>query len=423
MRRSLSTRLSVLLLGALLAQGPLASAQPSKGPVTPPAEAPADPVLADKDYLRGKELHAKRQYKEARASYLAALKHHPSDYRVLGNLGFIEVELGMMRDAAEHLLRCKLNFPGDVENRLKPLHDEVDRRFEKARMEVGALEISLHFQGESARSIDEAEVLIDGKTSGRTPLPSKVFVEPGSHIVALRLRGHPEVSKTVQAVKGQSIPVSLSVERNPARVRFDVVDKAGNAVKGAEVTVAGRRLAPRELAEGVFLAAGDNSVVVTHSEYETLRRVLPLSNGANVHILLELQKPVVSSTSLTVAGLSVAAVGIGVGIGSTIHSGARSSDADAAWITLAKRGDRTVCNPPPRASECNVIEDAHTAFQTFRGLAIGGFIVGGAAAVATAIYVVTGRSKPSPEPQGDVKVQMSFSPAPGGGGAVLRGTF
>lgn len=423
MRRSLSTRLSVLLLGALFAQGPLAWAQPSKGAVTSPAEAPADPVLADKDYLRGKELHAKRQYKEARASYLAALKHHPRDYRVLGNLGFIEVELGMMRDAAEHLFRCKLNFPSDVDNKLKPLHDEVDRLFEKARMEVGALELSLHFQGESARSIDEAEVLIDGKTAGRTPLPSKVFVEPGSHIVAVRLRGHPEVSKTVQAVKGQSIPVSLSLERNPARVRFDVVDETGNAVKGAEVTVAGRRFAPRELAEGVFLAAGDNRVVVTHSEYETLTRILPLSNGANVHILLELKKPPVSATALTVAGVSVAVVGIGFGIGSITHSGVRDSDADAAWVTLDNTGGDSACSGGKNKALCDELKDADAGFRTFRGLAIGGFIVGGAAAVATVIYVVTGLPKSSPKPEGDVQVQATFSPAPGGGAAVLWGTF
>lgn len=215
-----------------------------------------------------------------------------------------------------------------------------------------------------------------------------------------------------------------------ARVR--VTPEDGSSAEGAEILVdgmvvgragaGGRLVHPVLQSDGMFVDAGSRTFAARRPGCKEGRAVMWVGKGSTVDVVLspcrrELSMP------LVIAGSSLAVVGLGLGIGSAIYSGVRSSDEDAIWVELATKDGQSACYPPANASRCEDLDDAYADRQIFRGLAIGGFVLGGAAVVATAIYVVTGRSKSPPSSQGDVKVQASFSPAPGGGSAVLWGTF
>src|SRR6185503_10534547 len=100
-------------------------------------------------------------------------------YDLAGNLGNVELALGRPRDAAEHLSFCLKNFPAT--GTAKQL-EFIRSRLAEARQKVGALSIQVSEGG--------AEVLVDGRSIGRSPLADEVFVDPGSRRIEARLNGH-----------------------------------------------------------------------------------------------------------------------------------------------------------------------------------------------------------------------------------------
>jgi len=79
---------------------PLAQGQPA--PASTPAAATSAAQQADELFLKGKALLKEGKKQEALAAYREAWKLRKS-YDVAGNLGSLEIDLGLFRDAAEHL--------------------------------------------------------------------------------------------------------------------------------------------------------------------------------------------------------------------------------------------------------------------------------------------------------------------------------
>lgn len=116
--------------------------------------------------------YQKSNYAEARASLLAAwsLKKH---WQIAGSLGGCEVQLGLYRDAAEHLAYFMRLSPN------KPPSADTKALFEKATAKLGALVIAV--------DAPAADVVVDGKFIGKSPIEDPVFVEPGAHTIEARL--------------------------------------------------------------------------------------------------------------------------------------------------------------------------------------------------------------------------------------------
>lgn len=176
-----------LLLGLLFAAPALADAGGSAG----------ENAKADEYFRQGKAFVKEDRWEEARRAYLAGYKIKRG-YDIAGNLGNVELELGLARDAAEHLAYCIKSFPATgTASQLA----YVKGRFEEARQKVSALSIQVN--------VDGAEVFVDGRSIGRSPFADDVYVEPGSRTLDVKLTGFTHSKRSIQAVKGSWQSVAL----------------------------------------------------------------------------------------------------------------------------------------------------------------------------------------------------------------------
>jgi hypothetical protein len=121
-------------------------------------------------------------------------------WQIAGSLGDCELKLGLYREAAQHLAYFLRESPAERHTAAaKKLYDE-------ARAQVGAIVITVDVPG--------AEVTVDGKPLGKSPLGSPVFVPPGPYTVEARL-GTKIVSAAVDAPIGVERTVALSLKASP----------------------------------------------------------------------------------------------------------------------------------------------------------------------------------------------------------------
>jgi hypothetical protein len=376
MRRDRSPLPALLLLAALLASPAVASAQPMPAQPTPaqstppaqPTPAPSvEPKTADEYALEGRKLAMQPgRLLDARAALLTAWSMRQS-FDTAGNLGSVEFELGMMRDAAEHLSFCVRNFPSVRDEAQTEKLARVEQLLRKAKTDVGSVRVRV--ADPDGVELTGATVLVDGKEVGRTPLQDDVFVEPGARVISARLPGLQPTEKSVQAAKGGTENVTLTL----APVKEQVIS----------------------------------------------RPPVP-----------EKPVPAKKSGALIAVGAGAAAAFLGAGVGLHLVSNGKSGEATAAWDELrGAQNDRGACLNPANAARCDELRSAYDGRELFRGLAIGGYVAGGVLAVGTLVYaLMPGGSSPTgaPREQGSPAapaVRAFVSVAPGGGGAMIEGRF
>jgi len=175
-----------------VATTPRATAEPASAQ----AEAQAERLLTE-----GRELFAQGKSEAALEKLRAAWALHRS-YAIAANLGSAELDLGRMRDAAEHFDFALREMPASVE---KAKRDAVSGYLQKARAAIGALRVQVEPAG--------ARVLVDGDPAGTAPLPGELFVEPGQHAVAAQADGFAPKGESVTVAAGEAKAVSLRLSR------------------------------------------------------------------------------------------------------------------------------------------------------------------------------------------------------------------
>jgi hypothetical protein len=130
-----------------------------------------------------------------------------------------------------------------------------------------------------------AEVWLDGKLVGRTPLSSALSVTPGKHAVCLQRAGYQQVVREVEVTDGASQDLDLPAEPAPvagatARLRLVISEP------GANVEIDGRR---QRLSEaGVTVPLGLHRISVERAGYFPHQRVVMLDRPEHeVHVTLE----------------------------------------------------------------------------------------------------------------------------------------
>jgi hypothetical protein len=96
--------------------------------------------------------------------------------------------------------------------------DEAARHVSDLRRRVGLVDV--------VGSVRDAEVLVDGRTRGRTPLPAALPVTPGPHQVTVRKPGHePPFSDQIEIAAGERIRVQahLAPGQSPTRSVADTL--------------------------------------------------------------------------------------------------------------------------------------------------------------------------------------------------------
>jgi hypothetical protein len=166
-----------LLAAAALASCSLLAVPAASQPTPAAASGDTEAMKAARRELFAEALRdmAAKQWEACRVKTLGAwaARKHP---QVASLLGICEVELGLFRDAAEHLHYALENGEGE-----EPIRGpQVKEAFAKAQAKVGTVVATAAQPGVELRV---GETVIG-------PAPATIFFEPGEHALEARLEGH-----------------------------------------------------------------------------------------------------------------------------------------------------------------------------------------------------------------------------------------
>jgi hypothetical protein len=158
----------------------------------------ADPGKeAEEHYLRGKVLLKSGDVRGAYLEYKASWNLKQS-YDIAANLGNLELDQGMPRDAAEHLAFALRTVAVTVpEDRIETMRD----LFNRARRLVGSATVKVNVPG--------AEILVDGHAVGLSPLAGEIFLDPGKRTIEARHSAYVPAKKVIDVARASSEPVEL----------------------------------------------------------------------------------------------------------------------------------------------------------------------------------------------------------------------
>ncbi len=218
-----STALRTLAVCAALAAPALASPTVHAQPADPAALLSQQRQWFD----QGNKLYDANKLPEAEQAYLRAWKLKKS-FDVAGNLGNVEADMKKWRAAAEYLAFAIREFPAGG----KPAQrDGLIQRLAEAQKQVGRLHLRVDKPG--------AEVFVDGTSVGLAPLSDDVYVDPGSHLVEVRLDGYAPTRITVVAARAQASEVDVALKSGGGN---KIIIIAGAAVAGVAAVTGGALL-------------------------------------------------------------------------------------------------------------------------------------------------------------------------------------
>ena len=226
--------------------------------------------------------------------------------------------------------------------------------------------------------VEGAEVRVNGRSVGRSPLTEEVLVAPGPVRVEVLLDGRSlgQASLT-EVARGSTTRVTLEVKEKKAEVLGAGVAKGPTADTGASAR-----------------AGADPGVT---------KSLVPVW-----------------------IGFGATAVGLGVGIAFTAVSNGASGDVDEIGAELDRAGAR--CPSTAYGARCDDLQGALTRLDTFGNGAIVAFGLAGAALVGTGVYWLWPVKEKKEEGSAGAPRGILVAPVVGGGiggvgGLTLRGQF
>jgi uncharacterized membrane protein len=369
--RNLSTKSLLALLAVVLVL-----ISPHREVYSQPATVGDSAQKADQLFQKSRVLYTSGKMREAREALLSAWALKKS-YDIAANLGTVELELGLYRDAAEHMGYSLRTFPPTGK---KKHLAETKQQLAEARAQVGTLGITV--------SVEGAEVFVDGKLVGLAPLVDAVYVEPGARTVEASARGYTAGKVVVQVAKGGTEVVNLALAAAVAPV---VAGSAGpSASGGPAVPASGSALAPPPPPR-----IGSSAVVPP-----------PVESGG-------------PSTALLVTGGVAGGLALVAGVAFAVLANGKASDAEQQAKELGAKAGQNACITGAFVSECDAIHLGPRQDQVrFANLSAWSFAGAGTLGAGTLIYALA-----APKAARENQVQMSPTVVSHGGGIMLRGAW
>ncbi|WP_437906970.1 PEGA domain-containing protein [Sorangium sp. So ce327] len=267
-------------------------------------------------------------------------------FDVAYNLGNTKYQLKKHKEAAQHLSFALRNWP--LVKTVAKLKPTAEQRYAESRAQVGGMKVSVTAAG--------AEVLVDGKIVGQTPLEGEVFVNPGEHRVAATHPDYEPASQTVGVAKGGTAKVELAM----------ALAKAEPGASAGVETGGGTRVP----------GAGAGAPVMGQP-------VMPIE-----------PQPVPEKKNwVPVNALGAAsAVGLGVGIGMTVASNNASADGHAQADAILKAGGGCPDAPAAYSKACSDLRSTASRVDTFGRAATVAYTASGVLAIAAVTYALWPRS-------------------------------
>ena len=191
-------RLGLGALGLALCLSPTSAAVAAE----PPAATTGD--RAAELYRRATEQYRATNLVEAEKLYSEAWSLQQS-YDIATNLGAVELDLKKFRAAAEHLAFALRAFParGKQDER-----DTIAQRLKLAKAEIATLRVRVN--------VDKADVSVNGKRVGVSPLTDEIFADAGTVTVEAGLDGYAPAKQQLVTKKGEARDVVLEMARQEA---------------------------------------------------------------------------------------------------------------------------------------------------------------------------------------------------------------
>ncbi len=334
-RKTPRYRIAFIVALSFVAWPFLANAQ---GPTAQRDEQGADATARIRDLFRkGVASFKAKKYEEARTTLLEAWAIRPTS-DVAAMLGQTEIHLRKNRDAAEHLDFCLRNVAAAESDQFL---ENVRKGFQKVKSQVGTLHVSVDREG--------AEIRLDGRAVGTSPLKQSLYVDPGEHVVEASLNGATG-SDPVNAEAGKefSAEITLGVPKPKSTSTQTIQNNPANTS-----------------------TASTNAAVTP-----------PPSSTSNIPPAL-LVSPEASHPSIVpvIVGGAVFAVGLAAGIGFRVASDSKYDDAKALRDKNGPDGCYGVTS-----STCATQHDDSIKVDRYRNISTAGLIAAGVALVAVPIY-------------------------------------
>jgi hypothetical protein len=154
--------------------------------------------------------------------------------------------------------------------------------------------------------VPAARISIDGGEAGSSPLIRELT--PGRHQVEVRAAGYRDTLRSVVAVAGELVPISVVLPELPGRLRLSAPLDAEVYVDGAFVSQGGADLV-------LELPSGKHRVSVAAKGYRVATRALSLDRGETEDAHFELSPTGQRLTSHVLLVSGAAAIGGGIALG------------------------------------------------------------------------------------------------------------
>lgn len=169
-------------------------------PPGPPAVLPAtatekERIAARVHWLvyRGTDAVLEDRWSDAEALFTEAARLDPSNYEILANVGHVQLTNGKPADAAQNLRAALRLLPASIDAKTRA---KVRERFEVARSRVLAIRIFTNIEG--------AELRLDGRVVGISPMADATFALPGAHVVTAQRCGFVASAVSVDGGPGEA---------------------------------------------------------------------------------------------------------------------------------------------------------------------------------------------------------------------------
>ena len=185
-----------------------------------------------------------------------------------------------------------------------------------------------------------AEVWINGKLAGKTPLPASVAVSPGEVRVELRRAGYHTATHVLRVDEGANANLEMTLEENPADANAGGRLRVTLAEMGpTDVSIDGRlRTMP---IEALWLPAGPHVLTAERAGYEPYQTTVQIAAGPETTVALALTPTLATRTRLDeeahsrrVLGWSLVGGGVAVAAGAAIFAVVTRHDVSNAQASL-----------------------------------------------------------------------------------------
>jgi hypothetical protein len=211
MVRSSLTTLAVSLIPFLAFPVDLAAKEP-----VDTMEIPADLTSSAKEnFERGVFLFNAEDYKGALESFLKSYTMSPHS-QIRYNIGLCYIHLKKDVLAATELELLAVEQGNEID---PDLLKQVEKAILELQKAIGTLVIDVDVKG--------AEIEVDGKKVGTSPLGRRIFLEPGDHNVHIRGEGGAEWTSTVHLEKGEKTTIKILITSPEKSAKIETVTQGG----------------------------------------------------------------------------------------------------------------------------------------------------------------------------------------------------